>query len=87
MLKMGLRNFVNRHYYEHWESSGEGGYPPDVGFLPGHVVVALLDPAKDYNAPLLEVLSNKEVRDWHKGTKYWFKERGLGWDEASGEAI
>jgi len=50
MLSKGLQNFMYRHFVGTWDS-GNGGYPPDIAFLPGHVAVAALDPGKDYYAP------------------------------------
>jgi len=85
MLSKGLQNFMYRHFVGTWDS-GNGGYPPDIAFLPGHVVVAALDPGKDYYAPELKIYTNKEVRAWHKKAKQWFKQEDLAWDDAVYEA-
>jgi hypothetical protein len=85
MLSTGLSNFVYRHFIGQWDS-GEGGYPPDIVFLPGHVVLAMGDPSKDYNRAMLEIISNKDVRIWHKRTRWLHRKGKLEWDDAAHEA-
>lgn len=63
-----------------------GGYPPDIDFLPGHVVIAEPDPGKDNARAMLTVFTNKEVRAWHKRTKRLVKRGDMEWDEAVMEA-
>lgn len=81
MLSKGLQNFAYRRYVTHWNSDC-GGYPPDINFLPGHVVIAEPDPGKDNARAMLTVLTNKEVRAWHKRTKRLVKQDGMKWDDA-----
>jgi len=76
---------MRRHFVDDW-NDGEGGYPPDIDFLPGHVVVASMDPGKGNAAPMLEVYTNKKVRIWHRRTKQWFKQSDMDWDTCVYEA-
>jgi len=81
MLPQGLQNFVYRHFCGK-RAQGYGGYPPELVFLPGHVVVASVE---DYR-PSLTVYTNRQVKSWHKRSKELFKYSGLTWDDAVFEA-
>jgi hypothetical protein len=44
-------------------------YPDVTAVLAGHVVVATLDPGKEYNAPALEIYTPDQVRAWVRAVR------------------
>jgi hypothetical protein len=43
---------------------GDQPYPDDVSVVAGHVVVATLDPGKEYSAPLLRIYTPEKAKAW-----------------------